>query len=80
MMFNVPEMYGTVDYLLPVDDDKMSICEDRCRFKSQFPCDEDVFQLCCILMEENGLRFPSNPDEAIHVYKTLRQALSQALS
>ena len=31
-------------------------------------------------MEENGLRFPSNPDEAIHVYKTLRQALSQALS
>lgn len=79
MMFNVPETYGTQDYLVPVDDDKVKMCEDHCTFKSELPCDEDIFEMCCILMEESGLSLPHDPDEAVSLYKTLRRNLLQAL-
>ncbi|XP_033127101.1 uncharacterized protein LOC117124880 [Anneissia japonica] len=48
MMYNVPQMFEGQDFLVPVDDDEVELCNSECTFKSQFPCDEDVFELCLI--------------------------------
>ena len=70
-MYTVPSLFDAEDYMSPVDDAKVRACEEHCTFKSEYPCDKDMFELCSVLMEENGLAVPRNPDEAKQLYLTL---------
>lgn len=72
MMFSCPQMYSTTDYLCSIDNDKLQLCRQECVTKDTIPCDETVFEQCCIIMEENGWDFPKSVVEACELYVNLR--------
>ena len=51
------------------------MCLEECTPKGQFPCDQTVFELCCLLMEEKGWDAPADPLAAADLYIMLREAL-----
>ena len=73
VLYLLPELYGTHDYLCPVADEDIGICEAESVFRKPLPCDEDFFEMCSIIMSENNLSFPASSGEARDVYIALRQ-------
>lgn len=66
---------------MPLDQEELDMSKGQCVFCSCVPCDEDIFDLCMILVEELGLQFPSkSPLEAVDLYLTLRNAINIQLS
>ena len=68
-----------VNYLRPVGDIQIALCDSECRFKGPVPCDATVSELCCILMTENGRMMPPDADEALNLYHFLRNELNVGL-
>ncbi|XP_053296889.1 uncharacterized protein LOC128456658 [Pleuronectes platessa] len=54
VMYSFPELHSAEDRLKPVSMEEVTVCMEECTPKGEFPCDETVFELCCLLMEENG--------------------------
>ncbi|KAJ8023128.1 hypothetical protein HOLleu_38223 [Holothuria leucospilota] len=75
-MFRVPEMYYATDGLCAVEVDELQICREECRAKDEYPCDEDIFNIACVLLGENGLNAPRNP-EALDVYLFLKDKFEE---
>jgi hypothetical protein len=73
MMYNTPAEFGAHDYLMPVDPGKIAACKTETIPKGPYPCDQIVFDLACLLMEENNLQMPKDANAAINLYMTLRQ-------
>ncbi|XP_051931236.1 uncharacterized protein LOC127607148 [Hippocampus zosterae] len=46
VMYMLPELYGTRDFLSPVDNEQVQLCKSQCVFRLTMPCDPDVFGLC----------------------------------
>lgn len=44
---------------MPLDQEELDMCKGQCVFLSCVPCDEDIFDLCAVLVEELGAQFPS---------------------
>ena len=65
-MFTVPQLWGTEDFIVPHSD--LDICKEACKFLSAVPCDEDIFDLCTMIMSESGLTFPKDISEAQEFY------------
>ena len=59
--------------------EKIRNCKEECTFKGPYPCDEDVFDLCCVLMEENNMQSPDSVATATILYCTLREQIIQNL-
>ncbi|KAI7789952.1 hypothetical protein IRJ41_006707 [Triplophysa rosa] len=74
IMFDVPSLYGVQNFLYPVDQTKLSICREDCIFKD-YPCDEDVFQLCVELMAEHNLVMTNDVYEITDFYLRLDRQL-----
>ncbi|KAG5884322.1 hypothetical protein JTB14_027652 [Gonioctena quinquepunctata] len=53
IMFELPELYGTRDYLFPISQDDIQLCKGECKY-IEYPCDEDVYDLCKIMIEEKS--------------------------
>ncbi|XP_033095917.1 uncharacterized protein LOC117100360 [Anneissia japonica] len=79
IMYTSPELYNTEDKLVPVDTLEVEVCSDNCVFKDQSCSDSTVFEICCLLMEENDLRLPSTPHEAMRLYRTLHELIYREL-
>ncbi|KAL7387755.1 hypothetical protein ABVT39_000448 [Epinephelus coioides] len=80
VMYSTPELWDTEDCAMPLDQEELDVSKGQCVFRSCVPCDEDIFDLCMILVEELGLQFPSkSPLEAIDLYLTLRNAINTEL-
>ncbi|KAJ8311805.1 hypothetical protein KUTeg_010642 [Tegillarca granosa] len=75
----LPSSYNTRSYLHDVDQNKVDVCQEECTFRRQQVCDEDIDELCRILMEENVLAEPTTIEEAISLYSKLRYAFYQEL-
>ena len=73
MMFTVPQLWFSEDLIVPHND--LDDCKQACKFLSSVPCDEDIFDLCSIVMSESGLSFPTNKSQAQEFYLTLREGL-----
>ncbi|KAK9977241.1 hypothetical protein ABG768_019062 [Culter alburnus] len=58
LMYNLPELYQSKDYLNPVDAERLDVInhENVCLWKSDIPCDRDFYDLCILVMEENNLQ------------------------
>jgi len=54
-MFYLPHLWNSESYLFDLQDENISLCKDECVFVSELVCDETIFQLCHILIEENNL-------------------------
>ncbi|XP_071944693.1 uncharacterized protein [Antedon mediterranea] len=72
LMYNVPYLFGGQECIIPVDVAKVEVCESESIFKSQIPCDKDVFDLCSIFLEEKQLSMPKTCDEGLQLYSSLR--------
>ena len=47
--------------------------------KDQYSSDEEVYELCSIIMHENNLSRPSDAESAEDLYHTLRDSIVQSL-
>ena len=79
VLYTIPELYATNDYMNPVGQADIDICRMECIFRNGFPCDEEVFELAVIYMAECDLEQPTNAREALDLYLALRTCLVRDL-
>ncbi|XP_062873125.1 uncharacterized protein LOC134334643 [Trichomycterus rosablanca] len=76
LMYCMPQIYGAgedkLKYVLP---EEVTVCKEECTPKSQFPCDETVFELCALLIDENGWDAPVDAYHAAELYILLRNQI-----
>ena len=72
-MFSMPEQFGTKDYICHVDDDIIEACKNECVFKTDIPCDQDVYDFCTSTMVENMWAKPNDPKSARELYINLHR-------
>ena len=71
-MYNIPHLYGADNHLCKTTDESITVCLEECTQKGEYPCDECLFELCCILMTEQGRAPPGDANEAVELYVFLR--------
>lgn len=77
MMYYLPELFQAENYLVQIQNRRhFDVCKEECYFSINV-CDEDVNNLCQMIMEEEGWKKPSDPFEAVTLYEYLRQKLSE---
>lgn len=79
MLYDSPEIYNAQDQLMAVNVDDVEVCMGECTFVSDIPCDQDFFNLCVELMQDNNLDPPSTVQEASDLYHVLRYLIVQLL-
>lgn len=79
IMFTCPELYNTIDYLCAADGVKLECCRQQCLAKTVVPCDDTVFELCCIIMQDSGWDFPYSAREGIDLYINLHREILSLL-
>ncbi|XP_047242593.1 uncharacterized protein LOC124881124 isoform X1 [Girardinichthys multiradiatus] len=79
VMYSFPELHRAEDRLKPVFMDEINVCMEECTPKGQYPCDETVFELCCLLMVENEWNAPRDPLVAADLYIRLREKILQSV-
>ena len=72
ILYSMPEIFFTKDYLKAVDPRDVELCKSGCIFREGPTCDSELFELLIIYMEENQLAPPSTAQEGIDLYYTLR--------
>lgn len=72
ILYSFPHLFGTANYLKAVSHPKIQACRDECLPRGPHPCDETVFDICCLAMSENYLHPPNTPEEATELYLFLR--------
>lgn len=77
VMYSFPELHSAEDRLKPTAMEEVTLCMEECTPKGQFPCDETVFELCCLLMEEHGWEAPADPLAAADLYIFLREEIQE---
>ncbi|KAJ8047915.1 hypothetical protein HOLleu_00032 [Holothuria leucospilota] len=75
IMYDAPEIFEAEDYICRVPEEELHECREECNFKSDIPCDEDLHELCLLLIHENDLQIPTNGEEARQIYRFLRPIL-----
>lgn len=75
VLYSLPHLQNTYDYLQPVDADVLDVFSDECNTFSTLVCDEDVFQLCQMYMAENSWTPPIDHVAATDLYIKLRDAI-----
>ena len=80
VMYTIPTLYGAEEYLQAVEPDAVDVCEEECTFAEGSPCDRDIFELCLIYLEEQGIQEPGDAYEAVDTYVYLRDRLNTDLA
>lgn len=78
IMHAVPQLYGARDYLHPISLENVEACLEDCVFKD-FPCDEDVFNICVDLISEHNLEVTNEVFATVDLYMRLRQLIHNEL-
>ncbi|XP_061164518.1 uncharacterized protein LOC133173551 [Saccostrea echinata] len=79
LMYTIPELYQAEDHLCVVAESKIRICGEETREKTITCADETIFELCTLMMEENGFSKPRDSNEARLLYRNLRQLVHEEL-
>ncbi|KAJ8245053.1 hypothetical protein GJAV_G00276110 [Gymnothorax javanicus] len=79
IMFSAPHLWGADDHIVRVNAIDLATAKQTCKFLTAIPCDEDIFDLCTITMEESGLGFPNNISDALDLYMSLRDVIRPQL-
>lgn len=79
IMYSIPELYSTDNYLCEIDDEEIEICKEHATFRSGIHCDEDIYNMCIQIIAENSLLIPKDPDQALDLYLELRQKIISLL-
>jgi len=54
VMYTLAEQNGTRDYLCHLENVYIDACKEEYTFKNRIHCDDDIYELCLAIMEENG--------------------------
>ena len=79
VLYNFPELCGTEDFLWEVEEIKVDLCKEQCIEKSEVLCDEELLELCHLVMEEHGWNNPADAQEAIELYILLSPIIRDLL-
>ncbi|XP_030609254.1 uncharacterized protein LOC115796912 [Archocentrus centrarchus] len=79
VMYTLPELYRTRDFICHVEEEHVELCKNECVFRQTKPCDQDVYELCSILMSESHRTPPTDPYQAVNLYMHLREAIMASL-
>ena len=59
LMFCIPQIYEAAeDKLRPFLPEEVAVCKEECTPKGHYPCDETVFELYVLFLDENGWTAP----------------------
>ena len=47
-LYQLPQLYNTIDYLSDVSQTKIQVCRDESIFSNTIMCDQDIDGICCI--------------------------------
>ena len=75
MLYMLPQLLGGEDKLVAVDMEELADCHAESSPKGEYPCDKELFDLCCILMIENEWDAPRDGHEAAELYLCLRDTI-----
>lgn len=80
LLYTLPELRGLHDQMVAVDMDKVAECQMETIPKSWCPCaDPEMFDLACIIIDENDWQCPRNGYEAALLYVKLRRVIRGGL-
>ncbi|VDI50021.1 Hypothetical predicted protein [Mytilus galloprovincialis] len=78
-MYLYPDLFNAEEHIRQVDDHVLHFCRSECAEEDEYPCEEEIFELGCIYMEENLLKPPENVDQSRALYLSLRRWFIQQL-
>ncbi|XP_031342753.1 uncharacterized protein LOC116170466 [Photinus pyralis] len=78
LMFESTEIYNTRDFKVPVAEVKRIAYQRECK-NLETVCDEDLEELCKLIMEEKTLPPPKDPYDALTLYKMLKSEIGVRL-
>ncbi|XP_041835311.1 uncharacterized protein LOC121635937 [Melanotaenia boesemani] len=67
LMYSMPQLCAAEDRLQSVLPEEVAVCKEECIPKGQYPCDETVFELCVLLMDENAWNSPGDAYHAMEL-------------
>jgi len=79
-LYTNPEEYGFNDCLVAVDRDTLNTFMESSAQPNLLPCDEVVYELAHMLMDEYRMIMPRDAYEAITLYRFLRNEITSALN
>ncbi len=53
----------------------VEVCEEQCTEHDRYPCNESLFQLCIVEMDDNGWNIPLDGLDAASLYILLRNQI-----
>lgn len=75
-MFKLSAAYDAEDYLIPIEDENDILqFKTDCRYLHT-PCDDDVYELGKIIMDEEHLNFANDPYLTVDLYCILRAKIN----
>lgn len=78
VLYDLPQIRGTEDFLCHVDNREILACVEECVFPEEI-CDTDVYNLASVYMFENHLQMPNDAYEAANLYERLRMFFRENL-
>lgn len=76
--YNFPELYSCNNYLVHANYGDINKCLEECTF-FETPCDEDIYELCQIIISEQNITKPETPDDAVNLYILLKREIEWSL-
>ncbi|CAH0563093.1 unnamed protein product [Brassicogethes aeneus] len=71
IIFELPELYHTTNFLCDFDNQLIEACERECQY-FKMPCETDIYELCKILMNEKNIEIPQDAYAAAELYLKLK--------
>ena len=76
MLYSCPELQGATDHIQAVDPNDIAPCRANCMSRRLCPCeDEDIYELCLMLMVERNFMHPIDAWQALDLYVQLRDVI-----
>ncbi|KAL3873521.1 hypothetical protein ACJMK2_036627 [Sinanodonta woodiana] len=79
LLYTLSHLYGFDNLICQVDNLDIEVCEEECQAKNDLLCDQDLYELCLILMDENDWNQPEDPYKAVNLYQELRSCIKITL-
>ncbi|CAK6970288.1 uncharacterized protein LOC119785590 [Scomber scombrus] len=79
LLYTAPQISGGEDRLKLFNQEEVDLCKEECTPKGQLPCDETVYDLSTLLVQENGWNTPKDAFEAAELYTLLREEIQNNL-
>ena len=78
-LYGYPELWGSASYLHPVTIAELQATSDGEVIFPTFPCDTDIYDLCCDIMRSEHLSMPEDSMQMVSLYLRLHTTIHRLL-